>query len=120
MKIIAGAKYLRGSPRKARLIAMSVRGMLAKSAVDKLKLASQKQAEPLVKVLKQGMANAENNFKISHPESLKISKIEIGDGPRMKRQDKSHGARFDQGIIQKKFYHLKVVLESEEENGKQG
>lgn len=118
MKIKAGAKYLRGSPRKARIIADMVAGMSPEKAISKLKLIRKRQVFPIIKVIKQGMANAKNNLKMTDLNDLKITKIEVQEGPRMKRMDKSHGARFDRGIIHKKFYHLWIVLESLKKNGK--
>jgi len=113
MKVTASAKYLRGSPRKVRAVAGLVVGMSPLLAINKLKLIRKKPTAAIIKVIRQAIANAKNNFKIEKPEDLRISQIKVNEGPRMKRVDKSHGARFDRGIIQKKFYHLEVVLEGE-------
>lgn len=110
---------MRGSPRKVRLVATSVVGLSPQEAIARLSLARQKPAESIIKVIRQGLANAKNNFKVGDIDKLKISQIQVNEGPRAKRMDKSHGARFDRGIIQKKFYHLQVVLELKEKHGKQ-
>lgn len=115
MIIKASGKYLRGSPRKARLVAKSVVGLKVKDAVAKLRFLTQRPADLILKIILQGMANAKNNLKLTEPEELKIVNILVDEGPRMKRQDQSHGARFDSGIIRKRFHHLTVIFESKEE-----
>jgi len=115
MIIKASGKYLRGSPRKARLVAKSVIGLTAGKAVAKLRFMTKRPADLILKVVLQGVANAKNNLKLAKPEEIKIVNILVDEGPRMKRQDRSHGARFDSGIIRKRFYHLTVIFESKEE-----
>lgn len=112
MEIKASATYLRESPRKLRLLIAGLRGEPAQKAMQKLSAYPYKGKEILIKLLKQAVANAENNFKLKEPFIIK--KIEVGEGPRLKRQDKSHGARFDRGIIQKRTAHVSLVLEAKE------
>lgn len=112
MEIKASSTYLRISSRKLRLLTVGLRGLPAQIAIQKLLAHPQKGKEFLIKLLKQAVANAENNFKTKGPFTVKT--IEVGEGPRFKRQDKSHGARFDRGIIQKRTTHVSLVLESKE------
>ncbi len=112
MEIKASATYLRISPRKLRLLAKSLRGQTPQKALEKLQFYPQKGKEFLIKVIKQALANAKNNFKIT--KNLKIKEIQVGDGPAFKRLDKSHGARFDRGIIKKRTAHLYLTLEAPE------
>lgn len=114
MEIKASATYLRISPRKLRLLTSGIRGMAPKKVLEKIEGYPQKGKEYLQKVIKQAVANAVNNFKLSE-DSLVVEKVEVNEGPRFKRQDFSHGARFDRGIIAKKTSHLSVVLSSKEE-----
>lgn len=116
MIIKAGAKYVRGSPSKIRPVGKLVVGVSPNEAINRLKLIRKKASPLIIKVIKQGVANAKNNLKIE-PENLKIVKILVEEGPRMRRYDKSHGARFDRGIIKKKFSHIWVFLEAK--NGKE-
>jgi len=113
MIIKASAKFVKGSPRKVRLIANYLVGLSPVQAIARLSLLTKKQTILMTKIIKQGVANAKNNFKID-PESLKIKSIIVGEGPRVKRMDKSHAARFDDGIIKKRSFHIWVILESEE------
>lgn len=116
MEIKASATYLKISPRKLRLLTGGLIGLPVKKAMGKLEAYSQKGKEYLIKLLKQASANAVANFKLDEG-SLLVKKIEVGEGPRLKRQDVSHGARFDRGIIHKKTAHISLMLESKEQNG---
>jgi large subunit ribosomal protein L22 len=111
MEIQASARYLRIGPRKLRLLTRGLKGLPPAKALAKLQLYPQKGAEFLIKTVKQARANAINNFKLTE-EELKIKRVEVGDGPSFKRIDKSHGARFDRGIIKKRTAHLMVTLET--------
>ncbi len=113
MEIKASATYLRISPRKLRILTAGLRGLTPESALMKLNFQNQHGKIYLEKVIKQAVANAVNNFKLVK-ENLKIEKLEVGEGPRMKRMDKSHGARFDRGIIQKRTAHLSITLNEEQ------
>lgn len=109
MEVKASATYLRIGPRKLRMLTDGLRGLSPDSALKSLNFNSQHGKVYLEKVIKQAVANAVNNFKLAK-ENLKIEKIEVGEGPRMKRMDKSHGARFDRGVIQKRTAHLSITL----------
>lgn len=113
MEIKASATYLRISPRKLRLLTEGMVGMSTKKALEKIEYYPQRGKEFIKKILQQGVANAVNNFKLSE-DSLSVKTIEIGEGPRLKRQDTSHGARFDRGTIHKKTAHLYLTLNSKE------
>lgn len=111
MDIRAEAKYIRMSPRKARLVVDMVRGKKAQEALVILKFVSKAAAEPVAKVIASAVANAVKNFN-QKADQLVIKKIVVKEGPRYKRRDKSRRAmRF--GIIQKRTSHLEVVLEGE-------
>jgi len=110
MEVTASAKYLRISPRKLRLLTRGLRGLSPDKALMKLKFQPQRGSEFLAKVLKQAVANAKNNFKVN--EELTIKSLEVSEGPAFKRLDKSHGARFDRGIIKKRTAHVFLTLET--------
>lgn len=108
MEIIAKSTFVRSTPRKLRLVADQVRGLEVKQAEAILKNLPKRAAEPLLLVLKQGVANALNNFKLNK-DNLKIKRLEIGEGPRMKRIRFVSRGRIHQ--IQKRLSHIKMVLE---------
>lgn len=116
MEIKASAKYLRASPRKLWLLTRGLSGLTPQQALVKLNFYRQLDRTFLAKLLKQGIANAKNNFKINE-ENLIIKKIEVGEGPSFKRMDKSHGARFDRGLIHKRSAHIFLTLAEKEKNG---
>jgi len=113
MIIKASAKFVRGRPRKVRLVTSSLIGLSPSEALSRLSLTQKKVSEVISKVIKQAMANAKNNFK-ADPENFVIKSIVVGEGPKVKRLDKSHSARSDRGTIIKRFFHIWVVLESKE------
>jgi large subunit ribosomal protein L22 len=112
MEVIAQTKFVRQTPRKLRLVAAEVRGLKALEAEVILKNLNKKAARLLLKTLRQGMANAENNFQLKK-EDLKIKRLEIGEGPRMKRYRFVAKGRVHQ--VLKKMAHIKIILEGEEE-----
>lgn len=109
MDIIAYTKFIRISPRKLRLVADSIKTMGIEEAISKLPFLEKLAALPILKTIKSAKANAVNNHKID-VKNLRIKNILIEEGARIKRMDKSHGSRFNRGIIQKRLSHIKVVL----------
>ena len=108
MLIKAKAKYLRISPRKARLVADLVRGKKINEAQDILRFTIKKTADPLLKLLESAISNAKNNLEIN-TENLYISKITVDEGPKYKRwMPRSRGQAFS---IHKKTSHINLTLE---------
>ncbi len=114
MKVRAEGKHLPISPRKLRLAADVVRGKKLEEALTILDHLPQKGAKILRKVVVSASANATNNFNLGE-ESLFLAQIIVDEGARYKRQDYSHGARFNGGTIQKRLSHVRVVLEERKE-----
>ncbi|MBI5465597.1 hypothetical protein HY946_03220, partial [Candidatus Gottesmanbacteria bacterium] len=78
------------------------------ATLDQLAFLNKAGAKVLLKTLKSAIANAENNLKIKR-ENLKIKKIEIGEGPRLKRwRAISRGAAHQ---YKRRTSNIKVVLE---------
>lgn len=118
MEIVAKSTFIRQSPRKLRLVADQIRGLKAEEALTLLGNLNKRAAQPILLTLKQGIGNAVNNFNLKK-EDLKIKSLQIGEGPRYKRVDKSHRA-FRWGTIQKRTSHIRMILEGEEEKKKKG
>jgi large subunit ribosomal protein L22 len=108
MEVTATAKYLRVQPRKVRIIADEVRGMNATFAAHKLRYHTSKSAKLLRKVLINAMANAAENHNLSADE-LKIARIEVNEGPRIKRIQPRAMGRANR--IVKKTSHITVIVE---------
>ena len=108
MPVTAKLRYLRIAPRKVRLVADLVRGKKAEEAQTILNFAIKKASLPLSKLLKQGIANAKNNFQIDSA-NLFISKITVDEGPKYKRwQARARGQAYE---IQKKTSHITLILD---------
>lgn len=107
MAVTAKLRYLRIAPRKVRLVADLIRGKSTSEAETILRFTIKKAAQPLLKLLKQGMANAKNNFQID-PTNLYIQKITVDEGPKYKRWQAR--ARGQASQIQKKTSHVTIVL----------
>src|SRR3954471_15757352 len=65
----AQAKYVRSSPRKARLVVDHIRGKSAEEARAILAHTPRAAAEPVLKLLESAIANAEHNHELL-PEEL--------------------------------------------------
>ena len=84
MEAKAITRFVRLSPRKARLVADLVRGKSALDAIDILEFTNKKAARIIKKTLMSAVANATNNFKMDE-EKLVVSTIMINQGPVLKR-----------------------------------
>jgi len=80
MQVKAKAKYIRISPRKARLVADVIRGLDAQDAINKLALINKKAVVSISKLLKSAIASAEHNHELS-VDNLFIKAITVNDGP---------------------------------------
>ncbi len=106
MDIKAEQKFLLLSPRKIRPVAFMIKKMKPQEAVLRLPFVGKKAAEPLVKVIKQALANAKN--KGVSEENLIFKEIQIGEGPRLKR-----GRAISKGQwypIKKRMSHIRIIL----------
>lgn len=108
MEVRAIAKFLRVQPRKVRLVANEVKGEPAVMSAHKLQYHPSKGARLLRKVLVSAIANAVENNRIS-PENLRIARINVDEGPRLKRISQRAQGRGNR--IHKKMSHITVVLE---------
>ena len=102
--ILRGARI---SPQKARLVADQVRGMPVGRATDVLAFSPKKGAQLIKKLLLSAISNAENNDGADVDE-LKVSRIFVDEGPRLKRfaaRAKGRGTR-----IIKRTSHITVVV----------
>ncbi len=114
-QVIAYAKYVRMSPRKIRLVVDAIKKLKPTEALIYLKVINKRAVQPLTKVIKSAIANAENNEKIK-AEDLTFAKILVEPGPTLKRwQPISRGVAHP---INKRTSHIKVILEAEEDKGK--
>ncbi|PIS14057.1 50S ribosomal protein L22 [Candidatus Shapirobacteria bacterium CG09_land_8_20_14_0_10_47_13] len=116
MEIVAKSTFVKGSPRKVRLVADQIKGLDVARAEAILTNLRKAPCQPLLLVLKQAIGNAINNFKLKK-ENLKIKTVDIGEGPRLKRVRFVSRGRIHQ--IKKRLNHINLVLE-DISNGKKG
>ena len=82
--VSATAKYLRVSPRKARLVADLVRGKGVAEAQAILAYSTRAAAHPVRKVLQSALANADHNAGMNVQE-LVLARVTVDEGPTLKR-----------------------------------
>ena len=74
MEAKAVAKYVRVSPRKARVVIDQVRGKDVVRAREILRFSERAIAETIEKVLNSAVANAENNLELSK-DNLYVAEV---------------------------------------------
>src|SRR5579884_4340397 len=77
---VAHLKFARMGPRKLRRVADAIRGKSVREALVLLKFAGVFAAEPIEKLLRSAVANAENNHDMSS-DGLYITRITVDGGP---------------------------------------
>jgi len=85
MEVMARLRHLQSSPQKVRLVADMIRGKDVEEAATILKHTKKRAAEPLGKLLKSAVANAENRDENVDVEDLYVKEIFVDGGPAMKR-----------------------------------
>ena len=103
----AQAKYVRMSPRKARLVAEHIRGRSVPEARAVLAFTPKEAAGEVEKVLQSAVSNAEANHGIPE-DRLYISEAFVDGGPVMKRWRAR--ARGRVARILKRTCHITVLL----------
>jgi large subunit ribosomal protein L22 len=106
-EVRAQAKYVRMSPRKARLVAEHIRGRSVPEARAVLAFTSREAAGVLQKVLQSAVSNAEANHGIAE-ERLYVKATYVDGGPVMKRWRAR--ARGRVARIRKRTCHITVHL----------
>jgi len=102
-------KYVRISPRKARLAADLIRGLSVSDATAQLLFGNMKASRLLKKTLDSAVANAETQLD-ARRENLKVVEVRIDEGPTFKRaKPKNRGGRHP---IMKRTSHFTVVVGS--------
>jgi len=77
---VAHLKFARMGPRKLRRVADAIRGKSVKEALVLLQFAGVFAAEPIEKLVRSAVANAENNHDMNTDE-LYITRITVDGGP---------------------------------------
>jgi ribosomal protein L22 len=103
----ATARYVRTSPRKARVVADQVRGLDVERAMALLAFSPRGAAAPILQLLRSAAANAENNHDLD-PEEMRIDAISVDEGPTLRRYRPRARGRATR--IEKRSCHITVAL----------
>ena len=104
----AHGKFIRGSASKVRRVLDQIRGRSYRDALIMLEFMPYRSTEPITKVLRSAVANAEHNLGLD-PSSLIISSATADMGPVMKRfRPRAQGRAF---AIKKQTCHISISVE---------
>lgn len=107
----AKATYIRIAPRKVQIVLDLIRNQPADKAMAILKYTPKAACEPLMKLLKSAIANAENNNNMD-VSRLYVAECSVCQGPTLKRiRPRAQGRAFR---INKKTSHITLVLKEME------
>ena len=100
-------KFVRISPRKARLAADLIRGLPVEKAMLQLETCGLKGGRLLIKTLQSAIANAELLSDKSLTD-LVVEEVRVDEGPRLKRaKPRSRGSRHP---FLKRMSHFTIVV----------
>ena len=112
MEATAKVTYVRIAPRKVQIVLDLIRNKPCDQAMAILKHTPKAACEPLAKLLKSAMANAENNFDMD-VSRLYVAECSVSQGPTLKRiRPRAHGRAYR---INKKSSHITLVLKEKED-----
>lgn len=100
-------KFVRISPRKARLAAGLIRGLSVPEASTQLMFSNLKAGRLLKKTLDSAVANAETQLDMRR-ESLKVMEVRVDEGPTLKRSKPKN--RGGQHPIMKRTSHFTIIV----------
>jgi large subunit ribosomal protein L22 len=106
----AKTKYVRISPRKARLAADLIRGCKVEDAMVQLSFCKLKAGQLLQKTLNSAVANAETQLHLQRRDLI-VKEIKVDAGPVLKRaKPKNRGGSHP---IMKRTSHFTIVVAAE-------
>jgi large subunit ribosomal protein L22 len=101
------ARYIRMSPFKVRRVLDQIRGRSYREALIILEFMPYKACDPVLKVLRSAVANAEHNAGLD-PATLVVSKAFADGGPTLKRfRPRAQGRAYQ---IRKPTCHITVAV----------
>ena len=112
MIIKAEQKNTRQTSRKVRLVVDVIKKMSIVDAINQLAVMNRKSSLLILKVLRQAIANATNNFGLAVSD-LEIDNIIVNDGPALKRWRAVSRGRAH--TIVKRTCHVRVDLRTKKE-----
>lgn len=111
MEAKAYLRHVRIAPRKVQIVLDLIRNKPVDVAMAVIKNTPKAACEPLEKLLKSAIANAENNHNLSK-DSLYVAECYVTPGPTMKRiRPRAQGRAFS---VLKRSSHITLVLKEKE------
>ena len=111
MEARAELKFARISPRKVSIVLDQIRNQPVDKAMAILMYTPKAACEPLQKLLKSAIANAENNFNMDK-NTLYVAECLVCPGPILKRiRPRAQGRAYR---IEKRTSHITLVLKEAE------
>lgn len=112
-EVRAIAKYIRMSPHKVRRVLDQIRGRSYREALIILEFMPYRACEPVLKVLRSAVANAEHNNGLD-PATLVVSQAFADGGPSLRRyRPRAQGRAYQ---IRKPTCHITVAVSPEVED----
>ena len=112
MEAKAVSRYVRVSPRKARIVLNQIRGKNVIAALETLRFTNRAVAEVVEKTLNSAIANA-GQKGYSNPVNLVVKACFADEGPTIKRiRPRSKGSA---SRINKRTSHITVIVSTREE-----
>lgn len=106
-EVKAVARYIRMSPFKVRRVLDQIRGRSYREALIILEFMPYRACEPILKVLRSAVANAEHNAGYT-PADLVITQAYADQGPVLKRyRPRAQGRAYQ---IRKPTCHITIVV----------
>ena len=111
MEVIATAKWVRTTARKARLVTHMVEGLPVAEALVVLRYSPRSAARDVAKVIKSAAANAEHNYNLD-ASTLRVARVEVDGATIIKRwRAKPRGMV---GSVFKRTSHLRAFVTDDE------
>ncbi|MBQ6624931.1 MAG: 50S ribosomal protein L22 [Clostridia bacterium] len=111
MQATAKVTYVRISPRKVQIVLDLIRKQPADKAMAILEHTPKAACEPLIKLLKSAIANAQNNYNMD-VSRLYVAECNVGAGPILKRiRPRAQGRAYR---INKRTSHITLTLKEME------
>ena len=112
MEARAVTRFIRVSPRKARLVIDCIRGKNVNEAIRIVSLSNKKAARPIHKTLESAIANAENNYDVDVDQLFVLHAV-VDMGRSYRRLKPRAMGRAD--IIRKPTSHITIVVGEKKE-----
>lgn len=124
MEARASAKFLRGSPQKARLVIDMIRGKNVNQALAILRYSNKRAALGIEKCVKSAIANANEAAEKANvsvdPDDLWLKAAYVDQGPTKNRRRMRPAPQGRAYRERRHFCHVTILVSSDDKNAVQG